>query len=243
MTARAQRDMLQPMSKEKPAVLIADDDPASLLFLSDTFVRLGCRPEGVESGTAALRAAAMSHFDLILLDCRMPDCGGAELLARLREQGVTTPAVATSATIDAPLRAQLHAAGFADVLEKPATVAQMRGLLRHLGPSALEPAATLDDAAAARALGGDDATVRALRSLLAQELAALMTETDLAADPSRLRERLHRLRASCGFCGATALAASAAELEAALAVDSRRITVPLQSFRAICAVTATALRD
>jgi hypothetical protein len=49
-----------------------------------------------------------------------------------------------------------------------------------------------------------------LRSLLALELEALEHDLQSATpDPRVLSERLHRLRASSGFCGAAALAAAA----------------------------------
>jgi two-component system, OmpR family, response regulator len=233
--------MLPPMSAENPDVLIADDDPVSLLFLRETFAHLGCRPHCVERGLAALQAATTVHFDLLLLDCRMPDCGGAELLARLREKRVAAPAVATSAAVDERMETELRTAGFVDVLAKPATMDDLRRLLRHLVLPAA-PAVALDDRAAAQALGGNLPTLRALRALLAEELHALMDDADLAADPQHLRERLHRLRASCGFCGATALATAAAELETALATDPRHVAASLQAFRATCTITVTALR-
>ena len=75
----------------------------------------------------------------------------------------------------------------------------------------------LDDRSALAATGGDHDAMRALRALFAQELEIL--EGDLqtaAADTKSLSERLHRLRASSGFCGAAVLAAAALRLQQAL---------------------------
>ena len=56
--------------------------------------------------------------------------------------------------------------------------------------------------------------MRALRQLLQQELLTLCSELDqLGQDGAALRDRLHRLRSSCGFCGATALSGHVVALQ------------------------------
>lgn len=77
----------------------------------------------------------------------------------------------------------------------------------------------LDDEQARRAAGGDMAIVAALRALFVGELAALPAEIEAMAqrdDRDALRERLHRLDASAGFCGVPALIAAAARLRSLL---------------------------
>jgi HPt (histidine-containing phosphotransfer) domain-containing protein len=168
---------------------------------------------------------------------------------------VRAPAIATSAELDAGSVVALRAAGFTDTLAKPATVDDIENLLRKYfalpagaGPSlpadespALLP--ILDDGSALAAIGGDRAAMRALRGLFAQELEAL--ERDLQAAPTTdsqvLSGRLHRLRASSGFCGAAALAAAALRLQGALARDSAHDA--MAEFARICNATRTALAE
>ena len=185
-----------PTLTPQPCVLIVDDDPVSLRFLVAAVEQSGCVVATAADGAAAL--AADNAFDLLLIDRHLPDIGGIELLHALRKNGITATAIATSAEIDADAAAQLHAAGFVDVLEKPASVQRIVEIVvRHL------PMATpilLDDVAALDAIGGDADALGALRDLLAQELEQLehdLTHADLVTNPSRLGERLHRLRASC----------------------------------------------
>lgn len=207
----------------RPRVLVADDNPLSLAFFTEALRELGCASGSAADGIEALALARASAFDLLLLDVRMPGLGGAEALARLRAgpgPSRAAPAVATTAAAETP--AGLLAAGFAEVLHKPVDLAGLRHVLaRHLPVAAADSVApALDDAQALAAAGGDAAIVAALRGLLAAELDALPSEIaaiDAARDAAALRERLHRLDASAGFCGAPALSAAGSRLRVALA--------------------------
>ena len=197
-------------------VLVADDDVISLRFLQSALRQLNCATYGVASLTDALAIAASTEFDLLLLDRNMPGGGGVELLAAMRKRGVDAPAIATSAEMTGSTRAQLHAAGFTECIEKPITLAGLGEVLR---PWLHVPA--LDDAAGLAAIGGNPQALRALRVMLADELSKLRAE--LAEDAiarDALLDRLHRLRASCGFCGAPRLAAAAIAFEEALRANA-----------------------
>ena len=237
-----------------PRVLIADDDPVSLRFLAAALAQSGCEVVAVGDGAAALVAIQTHEFDLLLLDRRMPDLGGAELLVALRARGAASPAIATSAEVDTVITAQLRAAGFDDIIEKPTTLARLQHITQpylHFSATQLGAAETptapplLDDAAALAAIGGDTETLYTLRGLLAQELATLekdLGERDSIIRSEYLRERLHRLRASCGFCGAPALGAAAAQLEQVLRADATNAQSTLVEFIHSCRNTLAALR-
>jgi len=131
-----------------------------------------------------------------------------------------TVAIATTAEPDAAIHAQLRAAGFAQVLLKPMDGLSLRDALRELGIARALASpdldAALDDAAGLRASGSPQA-LAALRGLFARELEVLANEWDsLRNDAFALAERLHKLRAACGFCGALALQSAAGELAEAL---------------------------
>lgn len=223
-------------------VLIVDDDPVSLRFLEAAAVQCGCIVATAVDGTTAL--AANGVFDLLLIDRRLPDTDGVELLHALRDRGVTAPAIATSAEVDAALAAQLRAAGFADVLEKPASIRRIVEIVQRHLPAARS--CLLDDAAALDSVGGDANALRALRSLLIQELEQLdhdLMHGNLAANAAMLGERLHRLRASCGFCGASALAARATDWQDALRAGSPMADERRDDFVVVCRDTVAALRS
>lgn len=221
-------------------VLIVEDDAISLRFLDAALKQLKCETIGAGTIAAALAAADAQHFDLLLLDQNLPDGNGAELLALLRQRGIDCPAIAGSAEITAQARVQLRAAGFVDCFEKPVTLARLQQVLQPwLGGVA---AALLDDAAALAAIGGDRDAMQALRRMLAQELHVLQGELASGKiETATLLERLHRLRASCGFCGASRLADAAAALEQALRADAGHAHAQHGYFAACCAETIVAL--
>jgi len=236
-----------------PTVLIADDDPVSLGFLRTAAESLGCAALAAANGAQALKLADARTPDLLLLDLNMPDIGGPVLLHELRARGVCAPAVATSAGLDTAAVAALVAAGFAATLEKPASLEIIEGLLRQylaldagVRPALLPDDAqaelpVLDDRSAIAAIGGDHDAMRALRSLFAQELEALERDLHNAMpDSTALSERLHRLRASSGFCGAAALAAAALRLQQALGRDLAS-SAAMEDFERTCSATRQAL--
>jgi CheY-like chemotaxis protein/HPt (histidine-containing phosphotransfer) domain-containing protein len=208
-------------SVNQPLILIADDNPLSLRFLVEALAAGGYDCVAAEDGNAALRHGRTSAFDLLLLDARMPGMDGGEVLAHLRSQAGPSRdaiALATTAASDAAAIATLRAAGFVDVLPKPiGTDALRNAVARHLHESV--PAGDLDDEQARRAAGGDEGIVASLRGLFSVELEALPAQIATFAagnDMAALRERLHRLEASAGFCGAPALARAISAVRASL---------------------------
>lgn len=224
-------------------VLVADDDPSSRQFFADGLRRLGADPEVCPDGLAALACARGEAFDLLVLDCRMPGAGALQVLASLRRDGSRSAdsyAVATSAEVGRNDRAELLAAGFDHVLSKPCSLADLQQVLVLAGAS--DARALLDDDAAL-ASSGDLGTMRALRGLLCAELAGMHRELDeLRLDRAQFAERLHRLRSSCGFCGAPALGAEAARLQRRLAsADEAELGSRLLQFRQALLATLQAL--
>lgn len=227
-----------------PTVLVADDDPASCRFLCDGMRSLGARSEGFHDGTSALKRAREYAFDLLLLDCRMPGSGALQILGDLRvsilAQSADSIAIATTADLNRSDREQLLAAGFRDILMKPCGLADLQRLLMMVSTE-LPKQCTLDDQAALTATG-DATTMRALRQLLREELVVLARDLDvLSQDATALSERLHRLRSSCGFCGAAALSKQTVLLQQQVA-SSNAGPSALGTFRQALSTTLLALK-
>ena len=199
-------------------VLVADDDPSSCRFLCDGLRSMGAHTEACTNGLTALERAQAESFDLLLLDCRMPGAGALDILTQLREdshaRSADSTAVATTAELAPGDRMPLLAAGFSEILLKPCRLTDLQRVLTLSDRSGM---AILDDGAAMMTTG-DATTMRALRLLLREELAVLERELDqISADRADFGERLHRLRSSCGFCGATTLSTQTALLQRQLA--------------------------
>jgi CheY-like chemotaxis protein len=203
-----------------PRVLVADDDPGSCRFLSDGLRVMGVHAQACQDGIDALQLARTEVFDLLLLDCRMPGAGALQILTALRQDpqasSAESIAVATTAELQPHDRQPLLAAGFSDILIKPCGLADLQRVLALALPDRFD-AGVLDDASAL-STSGDATTMRALRLLLREELVLLRQELgELSRDRASFGERLHRLRSSCGFCGAATLSAQTVLLQQQLA--------------------------
>lgn len=236
--------MPYPTSAAEPYLLVADDDAPTRCFLGDAFRQFGARVVFAATGNEALALARNETFDLLVLDCRMPGAGAVEILGELRNDPEANsscrPAVASSAELDIQAQQSLLATGFHAVLLKPCTLADLRGILA-LAAVGLRNVPVLDDGQALHTSGAPS-VVQALRGLLRQELLAVNQELDeLALDPKGLEARLHKLRSSCGFCGATSLSEHIVSLQQHLKLDHRGAMLPLVDFRRSMQETIEAL--
>lgn len=242
-------------------LLVVDDDPVTRQFFADVLARAGDVARCAEDVSTGLALAAIEPFDALLIDVNLPDGRGEEMLRRLRANpGAVSRkaiAIATSAELTSALRRQLRAAGFANVLRKPVTAGELDALLAATVPACAgrssaitlaviadnAPPPLLDDARALSATG-DAAIVAALRALLAVELASLAAELQPAVengDTVTACDRLHRLRAACGFCGANALDTAGDALRAALNQPTETRAVAWRKFAEAISATSAAL--
>ncbi len=68
----------------KGRVFVVDDDPVLLAFLEGALAKSGYLVQAFETARSALHAAAMDKPAIWLIDIRMPDVDGTELLKMLR---------------------------------------------------------------------------------------------------------------------------------------------------------------
>lgn len=226
-------------------VLLAEDDPVSREYLCEAVHACGADVHACGDGDAALALARAEAWDLLLLDHHLPGLDGDQVLATLRADrnaaSRDTPAIATSAARNEHLESLLQA-GFLEVLSKPMDPEDLRSALQRHGYAAR--ATLLDDADAVRACGSPQSLARLRRLFAEQELPRIGDELErLAGNPQALRPLLHRLRASCGFCGAHALAEASAALHRTLATGAAtdQVEARLAVFRRTLAETRAAL--
>lgn len=100
-------------------LLIVDDDSDLRMLLAGYFRRIGYEVEEKESGMAAIEPATTGRFDCFIFDVSMPGMTGIDLLRRVRDRGISTPAMFLTAhdTIDDKVAG--FEAGADDYLGKP----------------------------------------------------------------------------------------------------------------------------
>ncbi len=207
-------------------ILLIEDDDVSRAFLAEALVAPASAVTACAGFTEALRHCGTSRFNLIVSDIRLGDGTLYDMASRLP---ATTPVLATSAQVDAGVRARLGAIGIESVLAKPATVTEVRGAVEQVLARALYRAEILiwDERQALRALGGNGAAMQSLKSLFRLELpdmAGKIRHAFDSGDTDEIHALLHKLKASCGFLGATRL------LDACMALDQRPDPIRLECF-------------
>jgi signal transduction histidine kinase/HPt (histidine-containing phosphotransfer) domain-containing protein len=205
-------------------VLVAEDNATNRAVLCGMLEQLGCTYDEVADGRAAVDAALSRHYDVILMDWQMPELDGLEAAAEIRahEQRAGEARrriVAVTANVDASHRDRCLAHGMDAFVSKPL---RLQALARALGQT---PAPTrLDDDALAE-LGALDPGGGLLRQVLelfvgdaAQRVAEIASGVD-AGDRARVAAAAHQLKSSSAYVGATELARTSAEIEAAARSD------------------------
>lgn len=238
----------------KPSVkpiLIADDNPLTLAFLDEMIRRMDCVPVQATDGDQAIVLATTQAFALMLIDANMPGRDGAATLAAIRAGGGPNQracAVLTSA--DSSIRQlDAQAAGFADVLHKPFTFAELVTLFERSSvplPATFDWPPLLDEAQSLTHSGGNIAIAVALRTLFIKELDQLPEELEQFAgnlDQSALRDRLHRLDASAGICGTPQLAEACRTLRSRIGDQAQWPFLAIAEFLSTCEKTREALKN
>ena len=116
-------------------ILIAEDDPKLLKSLVHIFELNHYATDGVDNGVDAFDYASSGEYDGLVLDIMMPGMDGVTLLKKLREGGITTPALFLTARTEIDQRIEGLDAGADDYLPKPFStgelLARVRAMLRR----------------------------------------------------------------------------------------------------------------
>jgi DNA-binding response OmpR family regulator len=118
-------------------ILIVDDDLSMRMLLAEYFRRLGFEVEEKESAEEAFEHAVSGRFDCFIFDVSMPGMSGLELLKRVRDRGVETPAMFLTAHDAVDDKVAGFQAGADDYLAKPFSPRELEvrveSLLRRAG--------------------------------------------------------------------------------------------------------------
>ena len=109
-------------------VLIVDDSPETLGFLTDALEQSGFSVLIATSGNAAINVVDRITPDVILMDAVMPGMNGWQLVTRLRDHGQTAPVIMLSANIGDGTASDTHS-GHNDTLAKPFDIRQLHDKL------------------------------------------------------------------------------------------------------------------
>jgi CheY-like chemotaxis protein len=141
--------------------LLIVDDMAMNRDIAGSFLRAaGHHVSGVETGREALNALASGHYDLVLMDVRMPDMDGLEVTRRLRAMthaNANVPVIALTLHASSEQVAACRMAGMNDHLAKPFSQETLLGAVDAMMTERRGPiAASRSEAATLASPGGMD---------------------------------------------------------------------------------------
>jgi two-component system, cell cycle response regulator CtrA len=99
--------------------LVVEDDPVSARLIDTALKAEGIISEPAESGEDAIDLAKHYDFDIVVLDLRLPDMEGFEVVRRLRAAKVRTPVLILSGMKDTDDKVRGLTGGADDYLTKP----------------------------------------------------------------------------------------------------------------------------
>jgi CheY-like chemotaxis protein len=210
-------------------VLVVEDNAVNQRVAVRMLETRGYRADAVANGREALDALSQIPYDLVLMDCQMPEMDGyaatAEIRRRERARGMTarrTPIIAMTAHALKGDAEKCLAAGMDDYLPKPLTVPHLEAVLirwsAQAGPGAPDEAVDASALAALRDLQGAGRP-----ELLAELIAIYLRDTPprlaalheavARADAEALRREVHGLKGSSSQIGAVQVARLCTDLE------------------------------
>ena len=126
--------------KIRARVLVAEDNPINQEIALVMLTHCGCQVDVAPDGRQAVDAFFAKSYDLIFMDCQMPELDGYQATAeiRLREKACGSesriPIIALTANALVGDRKKCLAAGMDDYLSKPFELDQLVALLQHWVP-------------------------------------------------------------------------------------------------------------
>ena len=118
----ARRTAVGVASRVRARVLVVEDNPVSQMVAGLLLERLNCRVDTASNGVEALRMLEILPYDLVLMDCQMPDMDGYQATAAIRQRRGPMrriPVVAVTAHATQEAQRLCQDAGMDDYISKP----------------------------------------------------------------------------------------------------------------------------
>jgi PAS domain S-box-containing protein len=131
-----------PFQLKNVRVLVAEDNPINQKIALRQLAKLGYSADAVANGKEVLQALEGVPYDLILMDCQMPDMDGFEatrIIRQSEESGKRIPILAMTANAVQGDRERCLAVGMDDYISKPVRQQDLANLLSRWTPSIGKP--------------------------------------------------------------------------------------------------------
>ena len=117
-------------------VLVVEDHPVNQFITQNMLEQMGCEVVVVDDGAKAVETVSRGAFDIVLMDCHMPNMDGFTAARAIREENSESlPIIALTAAATTEDRRRCFEAGMNGYLTKPVSLTELtKTLTRHRGP-------------------------------------------------------------------------------------------------------------
>ncbi len=225
MYATASKTKVPPKPRKKLQILVAEDNFVNQKVAVRILEKLGYAPDVANDGAKAVRSMSLVPYDIIFMDCQMPEMDGFEATAQIRAMEGSnrhTTIIAMTANALQGDKEKCLAAGMDDYVSKPIRQSDLAAAIdrwsargevvvsetpRATSSSLLVDEAIMEDL---QQLADDDNPdiVAQLVGMFLQDFPAGLERIKIAVsagDPEMLRKTAHLLKGSCKQLGLTAM--------------------------------------
>ncbi|TVP87803.1 MAG: response regulator [Pseudomonadaceae bacterium] len=133
-TSSLQQGQIRP--SQRPNILVAEDNAISTKVIRGMLGKLGLDSQAVANGREALQKVREAHFDLVLMDCEMPEMDGFTAAEQIRQweqdnHRQPVPIIALTAHIMPEHRERASRAGMNGHMAKPVDLGQLQEQLSY----------------------------------------------------------------------------------------------------------------
>ncbi len=233
-------DELKPAGPDKQAaalhtkqkffrILVAEDNPVNQRVAQLQLQKLGYTPHIVNSGQEAIEEIENHRYDLVFMDCQMPQMDGYQATKIIRElegEDRHTPIVAMTANALGGDRKKCMEAGMDDYMSKPIKVDTLAAVIAKwdvsLDQAVLESLREMGD--------GNNKLLKDVISRFLEDTPSRLQTIHQAAedkDAKELEKATHSLKGSSGNVGAKGLWAICEKIEALASADKLEAAIAL----------------
>ncbi len=135
---------------ENARILVVDDTEMNLLVITNLLKKTGIKIVTATSGEEAVNLAGRDHYDVILMDQRMPKMDGTEAMRLIRSSkdspNAVTPQICLTADVIKGAKDRYISMGFDDYLTKPVDGSQLeKKLVKYIPEEKITQVTSSDD--------------------------------------------------------------------------------------------------
>jgi DNA-binding response OmpR family regulator len=133
-------------ASRRRTILVVDDEPEMQALFERILSAEGADLLGARTGAEALAIARRTRLDLVILDIKLPDVSGTEVLRRLRKRDESLPVIMVTSYGSADTVCTSMRLGAFDYVTKPFNIREIRRVVREAltsgAPEAAPPVAS-----------------------------------------------------------------------------------------------------